>query len=86
MTTKIRVTKITIERHEATIIRRKGTMFSAFCTHCHSSVTAFSLEETATRLQISVGCVGELATAGEIHFIETSEGDLPMICGGPHVQ
>jgi hypothetical protein len=82
MTTKIRVTKITIESHEATIIRRRGKTLCVFCRHCHSSVMAFSFEETALRFHIPVDGVGDLARAGEIHFIETDGGNLPLICGG----
>jgi len=80
MSPKIRVTRITIERHEATIIRRHNSETVAYCDHCQERVMRMSRDEAADRLSISTGRIDELASAGQIHFIDGEQA----ICGGPH--
>jgi len=82
MASKMRRTKITIEQHTITIIRQRGKQTSVYCIRCQSFVSTATPEETAARLQISYGEIGALVRRGEIHFVETSEGNLPLVCGG----
>jgi hypothetical protein len=82
MASKMRRTKITIEQHTITIIRQRGKQTSVYCIRCQSFVSTITPDEIAARLQISIGAVGEMARRDEIHFVETSEGNLPLVCGG----
>ena len=76
----MRRTKITIERHEITIVRQRGRRISVYCEHCESAVAAFTRDETAVRFQIQVGEIVDLINTGEIHFVETLKGSLPLLC------
>jgi hypothetical protein len=82
MTRKVRTTKITIEQHKITIIRKRNKRISIYCERCRTQVQAYTPEEAVTILQIQMGEINHLVSSGEIHFIETTEGSLPLVCGG----
>jgi len=82
MTRKVRTTKITIEQHKITIIRKRNKKISIYCERCRSQVQALTADEIAMLFQITVNEINHLVNNGEIHFIETSTGALPLVCGG----
>ena len=82
MTRKMRTTRITIEQHKITIIRKRNKRISIYCERCRMQVQAFTPEEAAGLFRIQIGEINHLVSNGEIHFIETTEGSLPLVCGG----
>lgn len=82
MTRKVRTTKITIEQHKITIFRKRNKKLSIYCERCRSQVQAFTSNEMAALFQITVNEINYLVNSGEIHFIETTTGSLPLVCGG----
>jgi hypothetical protein len=81
----MRRTKITIERHEITVIRQRGKQTLVYCERCRSAAATFTQEEIAAQLNIPIEEIGNLAKTNEIHFIKASTGNRPLICAGlPH--
>jgi hypothetical protein len=82
MTRKLRTTRITIERHKVTVIRKSSQRLSIYCERCRTQARAFTQEEAAALFQIQIGEINLLLGTDKIHFVETIHGSLPLICGG----
>lgn len=73
-----RRTKIRFEKHELTLIRlSRSTSF--FCPGCRTETAHLTIVQTAIALAISEKDVFRLADGGQIHSIETTNGQL-LIC------
>jgi len=72
MDVKKRRTTITIERHEITILRKQHSS-SILCVRCRSVVNALSIKEKADLFGVPAEEITGSATAGEIHFSNTSD-------------
>ena len=86
MSKKTRHTRTTIERHEVTIIRQRGKQRFVYCERCQAEVRAMTADELAVLRQLSVDDIGAMVKRGDLHFIETAAGNLPLICGGLLIQ
>jgi hypothetical protein len=81
MAIKTRRTKITIERHDITILRNRGDQDVVFCEQCQSTVPARTKKETARLFHVSTETIAQLLDTAEIHLVRTND-DQPLICGG----
>jgi len=71
-------TKIRFEKHELTLIRlSRNTQF--FCANCQTETAHLTIVQTAIALAISEKDVFRRADGGQIHSIETANGQL-LIC------
>ena len=82
MSTTKRTRRITIERHEIKITRPAGAVETLFCRRCDGEVHGLSRQGTADLFRISAAMVDQLIDDSAIHFIETDDDELPLICGG----
>ena len=71
-------TEISLETHEITIIRMKNRR-TAFCEFCQTEVWMLPPEAAALISQSTSRTIFRRVEAGELHFIETSEGAL-LVC------
>ncbi len=77
MKTKRR-TKIRFEKHELTLIRlSRNTRF--FCPDCQTETAHLTIFQAAKALAVSEKDIFRLADTGQIHSIETEQGQL-LIC------
>jgi len=65
---------ITVETERLLVIRRSPHTFDRWCDACHAEAKMVGIEEAAAVAGISQRTVFHLAEAGEIHFMETVEG------------
>ena len=65
---------ITIETERLLILRRSGRVVDSWCDRCHAEVKMIGVEEAAAIAGLSQRKLFRLAEAGEIHFIETTQG------------
>jgi hypothetical protein len=66
--------KITIETERLLVIRRSRHTVDRWCHGCQADVRMIGIDEAAAIAGISQRTVFHLAEAGEIHFMETVEG------------
>jgi len=64
---------ITIETERLLILRRSGRV-DRWCAGCRAEVKMIGVEEAAAIAGLSQRKLFRLAEAGEIHFIETTQG------------
>ena len=79
--TKTRRTEITIETRSVTIIRVKGSQFSAHCERCQKPVAAFAPAQIAEFLRLDLTEVCRRVEADELHLTGNGRG-VALICGG----
>lgn len=71
-------TRIRFEKHELTHIRLiHNARF--FCPNCQTETTHLTIVQTANAIAVSETDVFRLADKGQIHSIETAQGQL-LIC------
>lgn len=66
---------ITVETERLLVIRRSRHMVDLWCHACQADVKMVGIDEAAALAGISQRTVFHLAEAGEIHFMETVEGE-----------
>ncbi len=72
--------EITIETHRITIIRTKGKIPSIYCEYCLETVTAFTPEQVAGFLQLSITEIYQRVATKQIHLTKEGRG-VALICG-----
>src|SRR2546430_9551601 len=70
----IKKATITIETERLLILRRSGRVVDRWCHRCCAEVKMIGVEEAAAIAGLSQRKLFRLAEAGEIHFIETTQG------------
>ena len=65
---------ITIETERLLTLRRSGRVVDRWCAGCRAEVKMIGVEEAAAIAGLSQRKLFRLAEAGEIHFIETPQG------------
>ena len=82
MTTKTRRTTIMIERHEVTLTRQNEHRIVVYCQRCKAEVSGQAATEIVLQLTAPPVESRSVETTNQVHFVETTEGKLPLICGG----
>jgi len=65
---------ITLETERLLILRRSGRVVDRWCDRCRAEVKMIGVEEAAAIAGLSQRKLFRLAEAGEIHFMETLQG------------
>jgi predicted DNA-binding transcriptional regulator AlpA len=65
---------ITVETERLLIISRARVAVRCWCQKCQTNVQMIAIDEAAAIAGLSQRTVFHLAEAGEIHFMETKEG------------
>jgi hypothetical protein len=75
-----RRTEIYIETRSVTVIRANGKSFAAHCQRCETTVVAFTPEQVAVFINLSLAEVCRRIETAELHLTQTNRG-LALICG-----
>lgn len=73
-----RRTTIIVERHEITLNARSEDRLPVYCERCRAEVSGLKAVEISFRPSGPM-----IEPTDDAHFVETREGRLSMICGGP---
>ena len=65
---------ITVETERFLVISRSPYIIDRWCHECQANVKMIGIDEAAAIASVSQRTVFHLAEAGEIHFMETTEG------------
>jgi hypothetical protein len=73
--------KITVETERLLVISRSRQAINHWCHECQTNVKMIRIDLAAAIAGLSERTVFQLAEAGELHFVETSEGQT-LFCFG----
>ena|SRR5438128_1421132 len=69
-----KITEITVETTQVTIIRRRGAPLCAWCTDCAETTPMITAEHAAELTGLSVRATYREVERGRFHFVESLEG------------
>ncbi len=74
---------ITIETHQQTLIRSSVKTFVVWCETCGTETLMLKPEQAATVYDMTQREIFRQIENGELHFIETTKGELFVCSGSP---
>jgi predicted DNA-binding transcriptional regulator AlpA len=73
-----KVTEITVETRQITIIRRRQKTVCVWCAACAEEVEMVTPEQVAEVTGLSMRAIYQQVEQGRFHFIETAEGQMRL--------